>query len=77
MGHLSSKEGQIIHSAAVDDVLAIILLAVVASLAKLARWTSRLSDHQRQCFPAWCNFTGTFLQQIFVAIAINSRAVNW
>jgi Kef-type K+ transport system membrane component KefB len=35
MGHLSSKEGQIIlGSAVVDDVLAIILLAVVASLAK-------------------------------------------
>jgi len=31
MGHLSSKEGQIIlGSAVVDDVLAIILLAVVA-----------------------------------------------
>jgi len=44
-GRLSSKEGQIIlGSAVVDDVLGIILLAVVASLAKTGESTSATSS---------------------------------
>lgn len=73
LGHLKSKEGQIIVGAAViDDVLGIIVLAVVASLAKTGEVDLLNVVYlviSASVFLLGAIFLGKFFNQAFVAIA--------
>ena len=73
LGHLKSKEGQIIVGAAViDDVLGIIVLAVVASLAKTGEVDVMNVLYliiSASAFLLGAIFLGKFFNRAFVAIA--------
>ncbi|MEM1366718.1 MAG: cation:proton antiporter [Cyanobacteria bacterium P01_H01_bin.15] len=73
LGHLKSPEGQIIVGAAVfDDVLGIIVLAVVASLAKTGTvdlWNVVVLIISASSFLLGAILLGKFFNQSFVAIA--------
>lgn len=73
LGHLKSTEGQIIVGAAVmDDVLGIIVLAVVASLAKTGEvdlWNVVYLIVSASAFLLGAVLLGKFFNQSFVAIA--------
>lgn len=73
LGHLKSTEGQIIVGAAVmDDVLGIIVLAVVASLAKTGEvdlWNVVYLIVSATAFLLGSVLLGKFFNQSFVAIA--------